>query len=133
MRKSEGLKIPEKEIVKEKFCENFERGRLLVRRSRRCNREDLEQFHFVELSRVYHIRQGKNIPGMTTKFAQSELDSAEQKAGYHRHGDVLPLLVCRSEQSFRKTFCEQKRTRTLFIKNWVRVRTVWWTIQDLNL
>ena len=30
---------------------------------------------------------------MTTKFAQSELDSAKQKAGYHRHGDTLPLLV----------------------------------------
>ena len=33
---------------------------------------------------------------MTTKFAQSELDSAKQKAGYHRDGDTLPLLVCRS-------------------------------------
>ena len=47
MRKSEGQKIPEKEIVKQKFCKNFERGRLLVRRARRCNREDLEQFQFV--------------------------------------------------------------------------------------
>ena len=46
MRKSEGQKIPEKEIVKQKFCKNFERGRLLVRRARRCNREDLEQFQF---------------------------------------------------------------------------------------
>ena len=42
-----GQKIPEKEIVKQKFCKNFERGRLLVRRARRCNREDLEQFQFV--------------------------------------------------------------------------------------
>ena len=48
MRKSEGQKIPEKEIVKQKFCKNFERGRLLVRRARRCNREDLEQFQFAE-------------------------------------------------------------------------------------
>ena len=46
MRKSEGQKIPEKEIVKQKFCKNFERGRILVRRARRCNREDLEQFQF---------------------------------------------------------------------------------------
>ena len=46
MRKSEGQKIPEKEIVQQKFCKNFERGRLLVRRARRCNREDLEQFQF---------------------------------------------------------------------------------------
>ena len=42
-----GQRIPEKEIVKQKFCKNFERGRLLVRRARRCNREDLEQFQFV--------------------------------------------------------------------------------------
>ena len=48
MRKSEGQKIQEKEIVKQKFCKNFERGRLLVRRARRCNREDLEQFQFAE-------------------------------------------------------------------------------------
>ena len=34
---------------------------------------------------------------MTTKFAQSELDSAKQKAGYHRHDDTLPLLVYRSK------------------------------------
>ena len=33
----------------------------------------------------------------TTKFAQSELDSAKQKAGYHYHSDTLPLLVYRSE------------------------------------
>ena len=46
MRKSEEQKIPEKEIVKQKFCKNFERGRLLVRRARRYNREDLEQFQF---------------------------------------------------------------------------------------
>ena len=50
MRKSEGQKIQEKEIVKQKFCKNFERGRLLVRRARRCSREDLEQFQFVETS-----------------------------------------------------------------------------------
>ena len=49
------------------------------------------------LSRVYHTRQGKNIPGMATKFAQSELDPAKQKAGYHHHDDTLPLLVYRSE------------------------------------
>ena len=30
---------------------------------------------------------------MTTKFAQSELDPAKQKAGYHRHDDTLPLFV----------------------------------------
>ena len=50
MRKSVGQRILEKEIVKRKFCKNFERGRLLVRRARRCNREDLEQFAFVERS-----------------------------------------------------------------------------------
>ena len=33
----------------------------------------------------------------TTKFAQSELDPAKQKAGYHYHSDTLPLLVYRSE------------------------------------
>ena len=27
----------------------------------------------------------------------------------------------------------KKRTRTFFIKNRVRVRTVWWTVQDSNL
>ena len=35
--------------------------------------------------------------GGATKFAQSELDSAKQKAGYHRHGDTLPLCVLRLE------------------------------------
>jgi len=30
---------------------------------------------------------------MAIKFAQSELDSSKQKAGYHRHSDTLPLLV----------------------------------------
>ena len=30
---------------------------------------------------------------MATKFAQSELDCAKQKAGYHRHDDILPLFV----------------------------------------
>ena len=30
---------------------------------------------------------------VTTKFAQSELDSAKQKAGYHYHSDTLPLLI----------------------------------------
>ena len=49
MRKSEGQKIPEKEIVKQKLTELFERGRLLVRRARRCNREDLEQFQFASI------------------------------------------------------------------------------------
>ena len=34
---------------------------------------------------------------VTTKFAQSELDSSKQKAGYHRHSDTLPLLVYCSE------------------------------------
>ena len=48
MRKSEGQKIPEKEIFKQKLTEFFERGRLLVRRARRCSRENLEQFRFVE-------------------------------------------------------------------------------------
>ena len=30
---------------------------------------------------------------MATKFAQSELDPAKQKAGYHHHDDTLPLIV----------------------------------------
>ena len=51
---------------------------------------------------------------MTTKFAQSELDSAKQKAGYHRHGDTLPLLIYRSVAAVN--FNKQKRTRTLFRK-----------------
>lgn len=51
---------------------------------------------------------------MTTKFAQSELDSAKQKAGYHRHGDTLPLLIYRSVAAVN--FNKQKRTRTLFLK-----------------
>ena len=34
---------------------------------------------------------------VTTKFAQSDLDPAKQKAGYHHHDDTLPLLVYRSE------------------------------------
>ena len=45
---------------------------------------------------------------VTTKFAQSELDSAKQKAGYHRHSDILPLFVYRSAYSFRKTSDKQK-------------------------
>ena len=78
------------------------------------------------LSRVYHTTSRKATPYMpelslfpayvrtghvrtytaiapnasyrvTTKFAQSELDSAKQKAGYHYHSDTLPLLVYRSE------------------------------------
>ena len=32
-----------------------------------------------------------------------------------------------------QTSNKQKRTRTLFVKNRVRVRTVWWTVQDSNL
>ena len=51
---------------------------------------------------------------MTTKFAQSELDPAKQKAGYHRHGDTLPLLIYRSVAAVN--FNKQKRTRTLFRK-----------------
>ena len=35
--------------------------------------------------------------GGTTKFAQSKLDCAKQKAGYHPHVDTLPLLVLRLE------------------------------------
>ena len=45
---------------------------------------------------------------VTTKFAQSELDSSKQKAGYHRHSDTLPLLVYRSAYSRRKTSDKQK-------------------------
>ena len=41
-----GQRIPEKEIVKQKFCKNFERGRILVRRARRCNREAFMNFKF---------------------------------------------------------------------------------------
>ena len=41
--------------------------------------------------------------GWTTKFAQSELDPTKQKAGYHRHGDTLPLLVYCSAYSCRRT------------------------------
>ena len=51
---------------------------------------------------------------MTTKFAQSELDSAKQKAGYHRHGDTLPLLIYRSVAAVN--FNKQNSTRTLFHK-----------------
>ena len=61
MRKSEGQKIPEKEIVKQKFCKNFERGRLLVRRARRCNREDLEQFQFAESAAQILRRDNQRI------------------------------------------------------------------------
>ena len=43
------------------------------------------------------------------KFAQSELDSAKQKAGYHRNDDTLPLLVYRSAYSRRKTSDKQKK------------------------
>ena len=42
------------------------------------------------------------------KFAQSELDSAKQKAGYHRNDDTLPLLVYRSAYARRRTSCKQK-------------------------
>ena len=47
---------------------------------------------------------------VTTKFAQSELDSSKQKAGHHLHGDTLPLLVLayRSAYSRRRTSCKQK-------------------------
>ena len=31
------------------------------------------------------------------KFAQSELDPAKQKTGYHHHDDTLPLLVYSSD------------------------------------
>ena len=62
-------------------------------------------------SSVLHLGRGVPAPGThvrsdyppnapyrgTTKFAQSELDSAKQKAGYHYHSDTLPLLVYRSE------------------------------------
>ena len=61
MRKSEGQKIPEKEIVKQKFCKNFERGRILVRRARRCNREDLEQFQFAESAAQILRRDNQRI------------------------------------------------------------------------
>ena len=61
MRKSEGQKIQEKEIVKQKFCKNFERGRLLVRRVRRCNREDLEQFQFAESAAQILRRDNQRI------------------------------------------------------------------------
>ena len=62
-------------------------------------------------SSVLHLVRGVQAPGThvrsdypqtrhiggTTKFAQSELDPAKQKAGYHYHSDTLPLLVYRSE------------------------------------
>ena len=69
---------------------------------------------------------------VTTKFAQSELDSAKQKAGYHYHSDTLPLLVTVPSSPSAEPPIYKKRTRTLFVKNRVRVRTVWWAIQDLN-
>ena len=67
-----GQKIPEKEIVKQKFCKNFERGRLLVRRSRRCSREDLEQFQFVETSTSgFGAGTLSKLPVFRTKWAKS--------------------------------------------------------------
>ena len=44
---------------------------------------------------------------------------------------ALPLLIYRSVAAVN--FNKQKSTRTLFVKNRVRVRTVWWTVQDSNL
>ena len=63
MRKSVGQRIPEKEIVKQKFCKNFERGRILVRRARRCNREDLEQFQFdgVMDMKIREVNENKKL------------------------------------------------------------------------
>ena len=61
-----------------------------------------ELFLFTTYVRTGHVRTYTAIAPnasyrVTTKFAQSELDSAKQKAGYHRHGDTLPLLVYCSE------------------------------------
>lgn len=47
---------------------------------------------------------------MAIKFAQSDLDPAKQKAGYHHHDGTLPLFVSvyRSEWSFRRITDKQK-------------------------
>jgi hypothetical protein len=46
--------------------------------------------NLIEYSTV--LRRGNQVLG-GIKFAQSELDPAKQKAGYHHHDDTLPLLV----------------------------------------
>ena len=47
--------------------------------------------------RTYAAINPKRAYRGTIKFAQSDLDPAKQKAGYHHHDDTLPLLVYRSE------------------------------------
>ena len=63
-----------------------------------------------------HVRsdypQTRHIGGRSSSH-KANLDSAKQKAGYHRHGDTLPLLVYRFCVVFRKTSGKQKSTRTL--------------------
>ena len=61
---------------------------------------------------------------VTTKFAQSELDSSKQKAGYHRHGDTLPLLVYRSAYSRRRPPVNKNVPKPFFVKNRVRMTLV---------
>jgi len=72
-----------------------------------------ELFLFTTYVRTGHVRTYTAIAPnasyrVTTKFAQSELDPAKQKAGYHHHDDTLPLLVYRSAYSRRRTSDKQK-------------------------
>ena len=89
MRKSEGQKIQEKEIVKQKFCKNFERGRILVRRARRCNREDLEQFQFdgVMDMKIREVNENKK------QFIASLLLADEQESMVDRYLEKGTMYV----------------------------------------
>ena len=102
MRKSVGQRILEKEIVKQKFCKNFERGRLLVRRARRCNREDLEQFAFVERSGTMKAPVG--LLSDRTVLRQQDGGASPRQ-----------VPVCRTAPNRGKAPAFQKRMQGLFV------------------
>lgn len=70
--------------------------------------------NLIEYSTV--LRRGNQVLG-GIKFAQSELDPAKQKAGYHHHDGTLPLFVSvyRSEWSFRRITDKQKNVPGPFL------------------
>ena len=131
MRKSEGQKIPEKEIVKQKLTELFERGRLLVRRARRCNREDLEQFLFASiLNRNRKSKLMLSVAALLSKgvplpFIEAEeaFQSLAPKIGRPNDKEVSAkafLIEMLKEGEMLSSDCEEKLEAAGFKKSTIK-------------
>ena len=128
MRKSEGQKIQEKEIVKQKFCKNFERGRLLVRRARRCNREDLEQFQFAESTVQILRRDNQRIAFRETQtiYIENPLKSYDF-SGFSGPSDWFRTSGLVVPNRNRKLFSDVSNDFSSFPLVFRYSRTLFWT------